>query len=395
MVKPLHILTINSGSSSVKFALFAMGSEEIRLFSGSLEQIGETESHFQVYGEKGDSLVQQAVSAPDHHTALQVLFAWLKQAGHHAALDAIGHRLVHGGPEFIRPHLITPELRTRLEGLVLLAPDHLPHELEAIRSISQGFPDIPQIACFDTAFHRSLPKRARMFALPRHFEREGVRRYGFHGLSCEYILQELEKEVGNEAAKGRVIIAHLGGGSSMTAVLDGQSMDTTMGLTPLGGLVMGTRSGDLDPGVLLYLMRKEQMSTEALDNLLNQHSGLLGVSEYSSDMKELLDNKDQNPHAREAIDLFCYQAKKYLGALTAALGGLDTLVFTGGIGEKAAAIRQQICEGMAALGIRLDPTANHANNAIISSESSPVTVRVMKTDEELMIARHCATLINQ
>jgi acetate kinase len=390
-----HILTINSGSSSIKAALFCMGQEEIRMFSGSLEGIGHGNGRFQVDDQDGKHLFDRQVSLPDHRSALQSLFTWLEEEHPYKSLDAVGHRLVHGGAEFVQPHWVSPELLARLEALVPLAPDHLPHEIKAIQAVNQDFPTVQQATCFDTAFHRSLPRRARLFALPKKFEQEGVQRYGFHGLSCEYILQELEKEAGTRAARGRVIIAHLGGGASMTAVYDGQSIDTTMGLTPLGGLVMGTRCGDLDPGVLLYLMRVHKQPVDALDHFLNRESGLLGVSGISSDMQELLNKEAQEPSAATAIDLFCYQARKYLGALAAALGGLDTLIFTGGIGENATAVRQRICQDMEFLGIYLNLARNQTNAPIISSEDSPVTVRVMKTDEERMIARHTFELLNR
>jgi acetate kinase len=390
-----HILTINSGSSSIKVALYRIGHEETRLLSSSLEGIGGANSRFQVHDQDGKHLFDRQVSLPDHRSALQSLFTWLEEVHPYKSLDAVGHRLVHGGAEFTRPHWVSPDLLARLETLVPLAPDHLPHEIKAIQAVNQDFPNVWQVACFDTAFHRSLPRKARMFALPRKLEQEGVQRYGFHGLSCEYILQELEKEAGTRAARGRVIIAHLGGGASMTAVYEGQSIDTTMGLTPLGGLVMGTRCGDLDPGVLLYLMRVHKQPVDALDHLLNRESGLLGVSGISSDMQELLNKEAQEPSAATAIDLFCYQARKYLGALAAALGGLDTLIFTGGIGENATAVRQRICQDMEFLGIYLNLARNQTNAPIISSEDSPVTVRVMKTDEERMIARHTFELLNR
>ena len=389
----MHILTVNSGSSSIKVALYRMDQEETRLFSGSLEGIGSGDGRFQVHDQAGKRLFDRQTSLPDHRAVLNSLFTWLDKAHPYQSLDAVGHRLVHGGAEFIQPHLASPDILARLETLVPLAPDHLPHEIKAIQVVNQDFPTVKQVACFDTAFHRSLPRQARLFALPWNFEQEGIRRYGFHGLSCEYILQELEKEAGTRAARGRVIIAHLGGGASMTAVHNGQSIDTTMGLTPLGGLVMGTRCGDLDPGVLLHLMRVHKQPVDALDHLLNQQSGLLGVSGISSEMQELLSLLAQEPRAAVAINLFSYQAKKYLGALAAALGGLDTLIFTGGIGENATAVRQRICQDMAFLGIYLDLARNQAHAPIISSEDSPVTVRVMKTDEERMIARHTFELL--
>ena len=394
MGKTIHILTLNSGSSSVKFALFAMGQDQTCLFQGSLEGIASSDGSFRVQSAKEDQPHNRSISLPDHRAALQVLFAWLEEA-HPRGLDAVGHRIVHGGADFLQPHRITPDLLARLGELTSLAPDHLPHEIKAIQAVSQDFAEVPQIACFDTAFHRTLPQKAYLFALPRDLESQGVRRYGFHGLSCEYILQELEEEAGSQTARGRVVIAHLGGGASMTAVYNGQSIETTMGLTPLGGLVMGTRCGDLDPGVLLYLMRVHHLSVDALDNLLNRQSGLLGVSGVDSDMKELLRQEKQDPHVAEAIELFCYQAKKFLGALSTVLGGLDTLIFTGGIGENAQVIRARICRDMEFLGIHLDVSANQTNAAVISTADSPAIVRVIKTDEERMIARHCSALITQ
>ncbi len=391
----VHILTINSGSTSIKVALYQIGQEEMRLFSGSLEKIGEGNGRFQIHSPNEERLFSRLLPLPDHQAALQTLFDWLAEAHPSHNLDVVGHRLVHGGAEFVQPLWISSDVLSRLKKLIPLAPDHLPHELKAIQAVGQDYPNVPQVACFDTAFHRSLPRKAYLFALPQTYEQEGLRRYGFHGLSCEYILQELEKEAGSQASKGRLVIAHLGGGASMTAVLNGQSVDTTMGLTPLGGLIMGTRCGDLDPGVLLYLMRIREQSVDALDHLLNQQSGLLGVSGISADMKELLDQEAQEPGAADAVSLFCYQAKKFLAALSAALGGLDTLIFTGGIGENAAAVRQRICHDMAFLGIRLDPPRNQANEAIISPAGSPVTVRIMKTDEDLMIARHTFNLLVQ
>jgi acetate kinase len=390
-----HILTVNSGSSSLKFALYRMQQDETRLLAGSLEGIGNGEGRFEVRGGDGRALVDRQSPLPDHRTALQTLFTWLQAEQPAVRLEAVGHRIVYGGPDFIQPHRVTPELVARLGQLVSFAPDHLPHEIKAIQVVSQDYPGVQQVACFDTAFHRALPRLARIFPLPRSLEQAGVRRYGFHGLSCEYLLQELEKEAGPQAAGGRLILAHLGSGASLTAVSAGRSLDTTMGLTPLGGLVMGTRSGDLDPGVLLYLLRQPGQSVETLDHLLNQQSGLLGVSGLSADMQELLENEEQDPHAAEAVALFCYQAKKFLGALAAALGGLDALVFAGGIGENAPAIRWRICQGLEFLGIHLDAVRNQANASRISPQGSPVTVRVMKTDEELMIARHTCSLLNE
>jgi acetate kinase len=391
----MRILTMNSGSSSVKVDLYEMSEAEQLVLSGSMGRIGLHGGAFQMSEASGKGLIDEHTDLPNHEAALKQLFAWLEthESGH--SLDAVGHRVVHGGPNYNQPHRITPALIADLKGLVHLAPDHLPHEIKAIRATSHAYPDLTQVACFDTAFHRHMPKLAQMYALPRHYWHEGLVRYGFHGLSYEYILQELRKEAGEEAADGRVIIAHLGNGASMTAVQHGKSRDTTMGFTPAGGLVMSTRSGDLDPGVLIYLLEEKNLRPAGLNDLVNQQAGLLGVSGISSDMEDLLDKEEREPHAREAIDLFCYQASKHLGALAAVLGGLDTLIFTAGIGENSPAVRQRICQNVSFLGIHLNAGRNAANAAIISRDDSPVAVRVMRTNEDLMIARHTYTLIRE
>jgi acetate kinase len=391
----LRILVINSGSSSVKFAVYQMGTTEQLTLSGILERIGLKAGSFEIRDSNGVSLLEQHINIPDHNAALKQLFDWLENDPRGQKLDAVGHRVVHGGPKYDQPQIISPELMVELKRVVPLAPDHLPHEIKAIRAISTAYPSLMQVACFDTAFHRSMPRLAQLYALPRHYWHEGVTRYGFHGLSYEYIMQELRKEAGEEVAMGRVIVAHLGNGASMAAVRHGKSIETTMGLTPAGGLVMSTRSGDLDPGVILYLLDEKGVQPPGLNTLINEHAGLLGVSGISSDMKDLLSKTQQEPHAAEAVDLFCYQAKKYLGALASVLGGVDTLVFTGGIGENAAPVRQGICQGMEFLGIQLDNRLNESNATIISRENSRVSIRVMRTNEELMIARHTQNLIQK
>jgi acetate kinase len=394
--RPLQILTINSGSSSVKVALYRMERAETLTLSGSVERIGLKGGLFHLANGQGESLVDRHLDLPDHDAALKTLLDWLQ--GHDAlgqAIDAVGHRVVHGGREYNQPHLVSPELVATLKEFVPLAPAHLPHEVSAIQAVAQCCPDLPQVACFDTAFHRHMPDVAQVYALPRHLRHAGIIRYGFHGLSYEYILQELRAEAGPDAADGRVIVAHLGNGASMAAVRGGVGIDTTMGFTPTGGLVMGSRSGDLDPGVVLYLIEEMGMRPAAVDEMLNEHAGLVGVSGLSSSMKDLLAREGEDPHAAEAVSLFCYQAKKFLGALVAALGGLDTLVFTAGIGENAPAVRWRICDGLEFLDIRLDPDRNDANAPDISRDDSPVTVRVMHTNEALMIARHTRDVISQ
>ena len=386
-----RILTINSGSSSVKVAVFLMGTKETRTLAGHIERIGLRGGHFQIKDGDGQVLIEKHAELPDHATALKIVLTWLHKQKQ--SLNAVGHRLVHGGQHYRKPQLITPKMEKALATLKRIDPDHLPHELEAIKTVRRSYPNLKQFACFDTAFHQSMPQVAQMFPLTRNLWRAGVRRFGFHGLSYEFIMNELARVAGVKTANRRVIIAHLGSGASMAAVAGRKSLDTTMGFTPTSGLMMSTRSGDLDPGVILYLLEGEGRSPSTVNDLVNRRSGLLGVSGISSDMRDLFAKKADKLHASEAIALFCYQARKSLGALTAVLGGLDTLIFTAGIGEHMPAIRRRICEGMEFLGIRLDSLRNNHHAAIISRNDSPVTVRVMKTDEELMIARHTHHLI--
>jgi acetate kinase len=388
------ILTINSGSSSIKFGLYSVGRVETVVLSGSVAGIGLGSGMFHVRDRDGKTMIEKHLQPVEHSEALKEIIEWLHGNPGAYHFDAVGHRLVHGGSRFSRPHLITPGLIETLHELMPFAPDHLPQEINAIEVFKRSYPDIKQVACFDTGFHRDMPRVAQIYALPGDLPREGVLRYGFHGLSYEYILSELSKEAGVEASKGRVIMAHLGNGASMVGVKSGRSMDTTMGFSPAGGLVMSTRSGDLDPGVILYLLKEKGLGFSAVNRMVNKEGGLLGVSGVSPAIKDLLDAEAKNPHAAEAVELFCYQARKFLGALIAVLGGLDTLIFTGGIGENAPSIRRRICENMEFLGIHLDPGLNDANAPIISREGSFVTVRVMKTNEELMIARHTYELLH-
>jgi acetate kinase len=390
-----RILTINSGSSSVKFALYRMtGSEQLQLH-GLIERIGVGHGLFHAEDEAGRTLTEDQLPLPDHDAALQALLGWLGSHEGGCTVDAVGHRVVHGGAKHSQPERVTPELMAALRELIPLAPDHLPHEIKAIEAVERHYPASQQVACFDTAFHRQMPELAQVYALPRGPEFRDVIRYGFHGLSCEYIMGELRAEAGDETADGRVIVAHLGNGASIIALRGGRSVDTTMGFTPTGGLVMSTRSGDLDPSVVLYLIEEKGLSPADVRDLLNHRSGLLGLSGQTSDMRDLLEREATDARAALAVALFCYQATKFLGALAAALGGLDTLIFTGGIGENAAAIRRRICEKVGFLGLRLDPDRNDASAPIISRDDSPVSARVMKTDEELMIARHTYRVVRE
>jgi len=390
---PMNILTINSGSSSIKFSRYNMGNDETRVLSGSLEGIGLSAGLFRVKDAIGKIMTEKTLDLRNHGAALEQAINWLLSDNTSQDFSAIGHRIVHGGSAYVRPHVVDAGLLNALDALVPLAPDHLPHEIAAIRTFGRSFPGLDQVACFDTAFHRNMPDVAQRYALPGEVRRLGVVRYGFHGLSYEYILQELGNIVGAEAEDGRVVIAHLGNGASMGAFRNGKSMDTTMGFTPAGGLVMSTRSGDLDPGVIVYLLKEKGMNASALNRMVNRESGLYGVSALSADMTELLRAEQSNPGAAEAVELFCYTAKKFIGALAAILGGLDTLVFTGGIGENAPSIRARICSNLGFLGIHLDQERNSEQAPVISQAGGPVTVRVMKTNEELMIARHTAHCI--
>jgi acetate kinase len=387
------ILTINSGSSSLKFSLYRMGPGEDLVLAGQLDRIGVQGGHFQTRDARGRVLLDRNLELPDHGAALTALVDWLKGQEPGQPFQAVGHRLVHGGPAHLKPALITGPVLADLRQLIPLAPDHLPQEIQAIETLGQIFPRLPQIACFDTAFHRQMPEVAQRVALPREYARRGIMRYGFHGLSYEYLLQELAKEAGAAAARGRVIMAHLGNGASLAALKGGVSQDTTMGMTPAGGLVMSTRSGDLDPGVILYLLQEQGLTPAAVNDLLNHRAGLLGVSGLSSDLQDLLAAEDRHPPAAAALALFCYQAQKFLGALIAVLGGLDTLVFSGGIGENSSVIRRRLLADLQVFGIALDPALNEAHAPVISSAASRVTVRVMKTNEELMIARHTHSVL--
>ena len=314
----------------------------------------------------------------------------LKAQGSLAAPEAIGHRVVHG-MQHSQPERVSPTLLAELRHIASLDPEHLPREIELIEAMQMQYPNVPQVACFDTAFHRGMPAVATLMPVPRRYAAKGVQRYGFHGLSYTFLMQELMRLGDRAATQGRVILAHLGGGASLAAVLDGRSIDTSMGFTPAAGLVMGTRSGDLDPGLASYLMLSDSMNAAQFQTMVNEQSGLLGISETSADVRDLLGRESSDSRAREALAIFCYQAKKWVGAYTAALGGLDTLVFAGGIGENAAAVRSRICDGLQYLGIELDEARNAEHEACISS--GRVAVRVIRTDEESVIAKLTAQCV--
>jgi len=388
-----HVLTINSGSSSLKAALYQMGGQESLKLSVEVSRIGDsTDSRMQITDASGVIMLDRQYHLPDTNAALHELFAWFAKREGESQWDGVGHRIVQGGHRYREPQLVRPELLAALRELTALDPEHLPQALNGIQLVNRLYPNLPQVVCFDTAFHRQMPKVARMYALPHNFYDEGIQRYGFHGLSYEYIIEQL-RTLDGAAAQGRVIVAHLGNGASLAAIHEGQGIDTSMGFTPTEGLVMGTRAGDIDPGLLLYLIEEKMMMPEAVKTLINKQAGLFGVSGTSADMRDLLERETGDPRAAEAINLFCYRAKKYVGAYAAALGGLEILVFTGGIGARAATIRERICAGLEFLGIRIDAARNQASAPVISGDDSRVKIRVIKTNEDLMIARHTIKLI--
>lgn len=355
------VLSVNSGSSSVKCALFTFGASP--------------------------SLIARDVIDGTGATCRTGLLDWVQTRTSGSALRAVGHRIVHGGPTHTQPERVTPETLDDLRALIPFAPNHLPDEIALIEAFSRAHAAVPQIACFDTAFHASLPEAARRLAIPAECDREGIRRYGFHGLSYAFLLEELRRVGRPGEADGRLILAHLGNGSSLAAVRQGRSIDTTMGFTPIGGVVMSTRSGDLDPGVVTYLGRTGPRTPDSVEELLSRRSGLAGISETTGDVRELLARERDDPRSRLALEIYVYTIRKTIGAFAVALGGLDTLVFSGGIGEHAAAIRDRICSGLRFLGLGLDGGANERNANVISTPESRIMVRMIPTNEEVTIAR--------
>jgi acetate kinase len=386
------ILTVNGGSSSIRFALYQIGKSLKRTLHGKIDRIGLGGTNLTFKDATGDQDGSLDVEASDHRSAVNFLIDWLEKQNGFASIRAVGHRVVHG-MKHIQPEIVTDELLDELHRLRPYDPDHLPREIELIEEFRTRHPKLPQVACFDTAFHQTMPRVAKLLPIPRRYDAKGIQRYGFHGLSYAYLIEELTRLGDPAAATGRVILAHLGNGASIAAVRDGKSIDTSMGFTPTAGLVMSTRTGDLDPGLAPYLARTEQITTKQFYEMVNHESGLLGVSETSSDMRDLLSQEATDVRAAEAVALFCYQAKKWIGSFSAALGGLDTLVFSGGIGENAPPVRARICEGLGFLGIELNEKNNAENVDMLSMDGSRVSVRVIRTDEELMIARSvCRTL---
>lgn len=390
------LLTLNAGSSSIKFALFRRENPipAQPALVGQIDGIG-TRPHLKAKDQTGrtldDSDLLSINGDGQHRAALAHLVKWLESHNGGSKIVAVSHRVVHGGESYSHPIKINDAHFTRLQEFIPLAPLHQPHNLAGIEAMRAALPGVPQIACFDTAFHRTQPAIAQLFALPRRITAQGVRRYGFHGLSYEYIADVLPQYLADGRAEGRVIVAHLGNGASMCAMVGRKSQATTMGFTAVEGLMMGTRTGALDPGVLLYLMDYDGMDAKKLTNLLYKESGLLGVSGISPDMRVLLESP--KPEAQEAVDLFCYRIVREIGSLAAALGGLDALVFTGGIGEHAAPVRERVCSKLGWLGLEFDAAANATKAERVSTPSSHVAALVLPTNEEWMLARHAAELI--
>ena len=388
------ILIINGGSSTIKFALYTVDQPLTRLFHGKIDRIGLKDSTLSFNVEKSKLESTLKVEAFDSKSATNYLIDWLENQVEFSSVKAVAHRVVHG-MHHTESERITPELIAELRRIIPYDPDHLPNEIELIETFLHRYPALQQVACFDTAFHSTMPRVAKLLPIPRRFDAKGIQRYGFHGLSYAYLMEKLFRVAGEKASQGRVILAHLGNGASMAAVSEGKSIDTSMGFTPAGGLPMGSRPGDLDPGVVWYIMQSENLNPKQFNNLINHDSGLLGISELSSDMQDLLVQETNDVRAAEAVALFCYQAKKWIGAFAAALGGLDTLVFAGGIGENSPVVRSRICEGLEFLGIELEEIRNKANEPVISTDNGQVVVRVINTDEEWMMAKTVRQIIKQ
>ena len=387
-VKPeLIVLALNSGSSSLKFGLYRIGpSKEEVLLSGESESIGDKQSKFHAVDARGSPLVAESAPIPSQREAI-VRIGRLLADTKMPAPAAIGHRIVHGGPNPRKHCFIDEEVLQKLEAAAVFAPVHMPPALAVIRFAQEHFPEIPQVACFDTTFHAGMPEVARTLPIPKELRSEGIQRYGFHGLSCESIVHQLAENLPD-----RLIIAHLGNGASITAVKSGKSIDTSMGLTPSGGVIMGTRSGDLDPGVLIYLMREKKLDATSLEDMIDRRSGLLGISGIGSDMRRLHDAASTNDGARLAIEMFCYSVRKQMAAMVAVLGGVDIIVFTGGIGENDHQVRAEICHGLSWVGVSLDEARNSMVNNPVSDPASRVLVRVLPSQEDQQIARHTYAL---
>ena len=381
------IVAINSGSSSLKFSLFADTDPLQIILSGKITGIGKDDCLFTIANADKQEILSDPVALESAEKAAELIIQWLQQQSRRYRITGIGHRVVHGGLQFQEPELIDQSFLKELKKLQSLSPLHLPGSISIMTIFLEAFPAVIQVACFDTAFHSMMPFEARHYAIPRNLWTEGIIRYGFHGISCEYIMHRLQQQ-DPAVNKKKIIIAHLGSGCSLTAVKEGSSVDTTMGFSPAGGLVMNTRAGDIDPGVIIYLQNKKKLKTEQLNILFNKEAGLKAIAETDHSMEQLLEEEKNDPRSKEAITMFCYYVKKQIGALAAAGGGLDSVVFTGGIGEHAASIRQLICRELDFMGIKVDEKLNEQQAEIISAAESKVQVYVIPANEEMMIAKH-------
>ncbi len=390
-----YVLAINGGSSSIKFTLYRWCEPPERQLHGKVERIGARGTTLTFDDADRMQRETRAIGDFDHSTAAAFLIDWLDQKIGFDSIGAVGHRVVNGGANYNEPQRVTDELLAELRRISGYAPEHLPSQIAVIELCRARAPHLPQVTCFDTAFHREMPRVAKILPIPRRLQAQGVERYGFHVLSYAYLMETLARVAGSNAAQGRVILAHLGNGASLAAVRGGKGIDTSMGFTPTAGVPMGTRSGDLDPGLVWYLARTEQMTAKEFQHMVNHESGMLGVSETSSDLRDLLGREAEDVRAFEAVALFCYQVKKCIGAFAAALGGLSTIVFTGGIGENAPVIRARICADLEFLGIRLDGPRNQRNAPLISADTAGVEVRVIGTDEEIMIAKAVGRVLHR
>jgi acetate kinase len=388
-----RVLTMNGGSSSIRFAIFEAGNPPVKRLWGKIDRIGLPDTTLMITDSDGSSRAALKITAESHQTAAEFLMNWLDTEPLFAAVQTVAHRVVHG-MNHSEPEQVSPKLIAELRKIIPFAPDHLPREIALIEAFRKQYPKIPQLTCFDTAFHRTMPAVARMLPIPRRYALDGVERFGFHGLSYTYLMAAL-RDLSPVAARGRVILAHLGNGASLAAVRNGKSIDTSMGLTPAAGLMMGTRTGDIDPGLIGYLRRKESMTAERFTQMVNHESGLLGISGTSADMRDLLAKEATDLRAAEAIALFCYQARKWIGSFAAVLGGLDALVFSGGVGENSPVIRARICEGLEFLGIGLDKRRNSKGATVISTKSSMVPVHVIATNEEMVLAKQAFQLLGR
>lgn len=387
------ILTINAGSSSIKFALYDSEKPLTLLFSGQMERVGSKNSilsYVDGITNKGNSV---SLDTSEPNMAANILIDWLVLQENFNSVKAVGHRIVHG-MKHTHSEILTDEVLAELKTISGYDPEHLPEEINLVEIFKKRYPEMPQIACFDTSFHTTMPTVAKLLPIPRRIMKLGIQRYGFHGISYAYLINELGTIAGKEISLGKVILAHLGNGASLCAVKEGKSLDTSMGFTPSSGIPMGTRTGDMDPGVIWYLMQVEKITPKEFSHLINHESGMLGVSETSSDMRDLLGSRTTDSRAAEAVELFCYQIKKCIGSYAAVLQGLDTLVFSGGIGEHAHEIREEICRGLQFLGIELNEARNKNNEAVISADNSKVVVRVIQTNEQLMMARSVCEELN-